>query len=318
MWHRLKGIQSGRMCRGFKMKHRISCIYGHESKVQNEHTFRIKHIINIGNVFCRAHKLVVSNVAVVGANQQHKTIRNHKISEAWGLGWVWFGFSVFIICSRKLGKNGALWTAPTPPSYMQSIISIGIFDESLIQKVSLNNAYECRSPLSVCCSLLRPHEYKQMGAFCAHFLFTLCTKTKPNRSELAHSRSRSCFPYHPRYYVDGKTFIFLLLFPLTGCWRVLFSVYISTRLYRIHSIYFSLLFEFHFYLYYVLITFWWFFTFIFFAVSQFRDGILFSFSPVSLSLSFSLLLLFPVIEFVNHCCTPTHWTWIQRNYLFSI
>lgn len=160
-----------------------------------------------------------------------------------------------------------------------------------------------------------------MGAFCAHFLFTLCTKTKPNRSELAHSRSRSCFPYHPRYYVDGKTFIFLSLFPLTGCWRVVFSVYISTRLYRIHSIYFSLLFEFHFYLYYVLITFWWFFTFIFLPcrnfVIEFSSPSL-SCLSLSFSLSFSLLLLFPVIEFVNHCCTTNHWTWIHRNYLFSI
>lgn len=146
-----------------------------------------------------------------------------------------------------------------------------------------------------------------MGAFCAHFLFTLCTKTKPNRSELAHSRSRSCFPYHPRYYVDGRTFIFLLLFPLTGCWRVLFSVYISTRLYRIHSIYFSLLFEFHFYLYYVLITFWWFFTFIFFAVSQFRDGILFSFSPVSLSLVLSLV--FSLAPFSSY--------WIRKSLLYT-
>lgn len=92
---------------------------------------------------------------------------------------------------------------------------------------------------------------------------------KQTKQIRACTLSFSCSTYHPRYYVDGKTFIFLSLFPLTECLRVLFPVYISTRLYRIHSIYFSLLFEFHFYLYYVLITFWWFFTSIFLPCRNF-------------------------------------------------
>lgn len=148
------------------------------------------------------------------------------------------------------------------PSYMQSIISIGIFDKLLIQKLSLNNANEYCSPSNWLLSIAKA----------AHFLVTVGEKSPPNcrdySSYVCYSRIAVIFLLLFSHYCDfdGKALIFLLLFPLTECWCNVVSFCCHFHLFSLFTLncigfilfillHFSGVFEFHFYLYYVLITF---------------------------------------------------------------